>query len=174
MVGIDDLHRNLVGVFLTRRWSRKGATPLMGEGNYIPGLTAGNPPPVEDGLALVRLDSISIEEHPDWAGTDSYGKADDGRRFHFTGTLVDETGAPVYDPNDDSGDPISLERLTRVATGKRSGYREQMTAIMSKAEFAAYEEASSKGEKYDASAIFGRVYNVKIVHSKSGWPQIED
>lgn len=138
----------------------------------LPAMTKGNPPPVEEGLAKVRLDEIVTKDHPDWAGTDAYGKADDGRRVHFIGTLVDDTGAPVYDPNDDSGDPITLERMTRTATGKKSGYREQITAIMTKAEFAAY-EAVEPGEQFDASVIFGRVYDVKVVKNKNGWPQIE-
>ena len=142
-------------------------------GLNLPALTQGNPPPVEDGLALVRLDTIEQREHADWAGTDQYGNADDGKRIHFVTTLVDETGAPVYDPADDSGDPIELQKVTRTATGKKSNFRAQITAIMTKAEFAAYEAATPEAP-FDASVIIGRVYNVKVEHNKNGWPQIAD
>lgn len=141
-------------------------------GLSLPALTQGNPPPVGDGLARVRLEQIVVKEHEDWAGTDSYGNADDGRRIHFETTLVDDDGNDVFDPADDSGDPIMLDRLTRTATGKKSGYREQITAIMSKAEFAQYEAATPDAPWPGVAVIFGRIYDVMISHSKSGWPQI--
>ncbi len=142
-------------------------------GLNLPALTQGNPPPVEDGLGLARLDAIETRDHPDWAGTDQYGNADDGRRIHFVTTYVDAAGAPIYDPKDESGDPISTDKVTRTATGKKSNFRAQIIAIMSKAEFAAYEAATPE-EPFDASVILGRVYNVVYEHNKSGWPQIKD
>ena len=43
---------------------------------------------------------------------------------------------------------------------------------MTKAEFAAYEAATPEEPYNDVVKIFGRIYDVMISHSKSGWPQI--
>lgn len=140
-------------------------------GFNLPALTKGNPPPVADGLAKVLLTAIEVREHTDWAGTDQYGNADDGRRIHFVATLLDEKLEPVYDENDDSGDPISLEKMTRTATGKKSGFRAQMEALLTKPEFAAYEAATPEAP-FDSSVML-RVYDAQISHNKNDWPQIE-
>lgn len=165
---IEDGTRRIVGTSPTGA----GRVRYYVSGFFLPAMSQGNPPPVDDGLALVRLDAIEIRDHEDWAGTDSFGNADDGKRIHFVTTLLDEKGAPVYDPADESGDPITLEKMTRTATGKKSNFRAQIAAILTKAEFAQY-EAATKEEPWDASVIIGRVYNVQVSHNKNGWPQIE-
>jgi hypothetical protein len=134
--------------------------------------TGAGAPEVEDGLALARFDDLVLKEHPDWAGTDKFGKADDGNRFHFLFTLVDEDHAVVYDPESE-GDPIELEALTRTATGEKSNFFAIMSGLLTAKELAAY-QAATADDPFDGSELPGRVYNVKIAHNKRGWPFIED
>lgn len=132
---------------------------------------AGAAPDVEDGLALWRFDDIRLIQHDDWAAEkDQYGNPDDGRRYHFVGTLMESKTKEVFG---DDGDPIELEKLTRTATGKRSGFRAVMEGLLSPKEFEAFLAATAEAP-FNGQAVRGRVYNVKIKHSNSGWPQIED
>ena len=125
-------------------------------------------PPVEDGLALARFDDLQLKEHPDWAGTDKFGKEDDGRRYHFLFTLVDDAHEVVYN----EGDPIELESMTRTATGERSNFYANITGLLTAAELAQYNAATPEAP-FDASFLPGRVYNVKVAHNNNGWPFIE-
>lgn len=129
----------------------------------------GDAPEVEDGLALLRFDDLVLKEHPDWAGTDKFGKADDGRRFHFLFTLLGEDREVVYS---EDGDPIDLEALTRTATGEKSNFAAIMSGILTPQEFAAW-QAATADDPFDGSAAQGRVVNGKIAHNKRGWPYVE-
>lgn len=131
--------------------------------------SGGDAPEVEDGLALLRFDDLVLKEHPDWAGTDKFGKADDGRRFHFLFTLLDEGREVVYT---EDGDPIDLEALTRTATGEKSNFAAIMSGILTAQEFAAW-QAATADEPFDGSAAQGRIVNGKIAHNKRGWPYVE-
>lgn len=144
----------------------------MGEDFFFPTPTAGaGAPNVEDGLALWRFDDIRLVEHEDWAvDKDQYGNKDDGRRFHFVGTLMESKTEEKYG---EDGDPIELEKLTRTATGKRSGFRAVMEGLLSPKEFEQF-LAATADSPFNGSQVRGRVYNVKIKHSTSGWPQIDD
>lgn len=137
----------------------------------LPKKAASGAPQVEDGLALWRFDDLVLREHPDWAGKDNYGNDDDGQRYHFVGTLVDEDHAVIYDPKSE-GDPIELESTTRTATGQRSNFYANITGLLTPKELAAY-DASTPEDPFDASDLPGRVYNVKIAHNKNDWPFIE-
>lgn len=141
-------------------------------GFFFPAPTAGaGAPDVEDGLALWRFDDIRLVEHEDWAvERDNYGNKDDGRRYHFIGTLVDAGHEEIVG---DDGDPIELERLTRTATGKRSGFRAVMEGLLSPAEFQSFLTATTDAP-FDGAKVRGRVYNIKVSHSTGGWPHVED
>lgn len=130
--------------------------------------TGAGAPEVEDGLAIVRFDDLKLREHEDWAGTDKFGNEDDGRRFHFMTTLVDEDFAVVYQDED----PIDLEAVTRTATGEKSNFFAHLTGLLTAKELAAY-QAATEDDPFDGSVIMGRYYNVKIAHNKKGWPFIE-
>jgi len=126
----------------------------------------GDAPKFEDGLALARFDDLLQKSHPDWAGTDQYGHADDGERFHFVFTMLDEDRAVVYDEGED---PIVLEATTRLATGAKSNFAAVLKGILTAAEFALWEA----NEGFDGAALAGRIVNVTVAHSKKGWPFIE-
>lgn len=133
--------------------------------------TGGSAPVIEDGLALARFEDLLLKEHPDWAGTDQYGKDDNGQRYHFLFAMLDEDGAVMYDPNSE-GDPLELEATTRTATGEKSNFFALMSGLLTKVELAAYQEATADAP-FDGSVVQGRVYNVKVSHNKKGWPFIE-
>lgn len=133
--------------------------------------TGAGAPEVEDGLALWRFDDLLLKEHPDWAGTDKFGKEDDGKRYHFVGTLMASKTEVAYDPNSE-GDPIELEATTRTATGEKSNFFAYMSGLLTAKELAAY-QAATADDPFDGSALPGRIYNVKIAHNKKGWPFIE-
>lgn len=129
----------------------------------------GTPPEVPDGLNVVRLDDIVLKEHPDWAGTDKFGKPDDGDRYHFQTTLVTPGPAGfqvVYDPNSE-GDPIEIDATTRTATGEKSNFAAHLSGILTVPEFAAWQAG---GDVVDHR---GEFFNVKVEHNKKGWPFIE-
>lgn len=133
----------------------------------------GEAPKVDDGLALVRFDDLVLKEHPDWAGTDQYGNADDGRRYHFQATLMKSKTEVFYpDEEDPDSKPIQLDATTRLATGERSNFAAHMAGILTAKEFAAWQAATAE-DPFDGSALPGRLLNVKIAHSKKGWPFIE-
>lgn len=129
----------------------------------------GDAPEVDDGLALLRFDDLILKEHPDWAGTDKFGKADSGQRFHFLFTLLTEDREVVYT---EDGDPIELEALTRTATGEKSNFAAIMSGVLTPQEFAAWQAATPE-DPFDASAAQGRIVNGKIAHNKRNWPFVE-
>lgn len=136
---------------------------------YLPAKSAGaGAPQVEDGLAILRFDDLTKISHPDWAGTDTFGHADDGERYHFQFTLLDEAHAVQYT----DGDPIELEAMTRTSTGEKSNFFAYLSAMLTPAELAQYNEATADNP-FDGSMLQGRVLNAKIVHNKKGWPQID-
>ena len=126
----------------------------------------GSAPKVEDGLTLLRFDDLQLKDHPDWAGTDKFAHADDGKRFHFMFTKLDEDRAVEYDNNND---PIEIDILTRTATGEKSNFFGVMSHILTPAELVIFQS----GEDTDWSYLTGRVVHGNITHNEKGWPQIE-
>lgn len=132
----------------------------------------GDIPKVDDGLALLRFDDIVLEEHPDWAGTDKFGKADDGRRFKFLFTLLDDDQNVVYQDEEDPDSETVVDAMTRTATGEKSNFAALLGGILTPAEFEAWKTATADNP-FDASAAQGRVVNGKIAHNKKGYPFVE-
>lgn len=134
--------------------------------------TASGAPEVADGLALARFDDIQerfVEEFV--TDSDKFKKADDGKRLDFVMTLVDEDHDVIYQ----EGDPIVLRQAKSVkpgATGEKSNFYEYLSGLLTAKQLAQW-EASTEDDPADFSELPGTVYNVKISHSKSGWPQIE-
>lgn len=133
----------------------------------------GDIPQVDDGLALLRFDDIVLEEHPDWAGTDKFGKPDDGRRFKFLFTLLDEDRNPVIPEGADDPDAeVVIDAMTRTATGEKSNFAALLGGILTPVEFEAWKTATAD-KPFDASGAQGRVVNGKIAHNKKGYPFVE-
>lgn len=131
--------------------------------------TGAGAPPVEDGLGLARFDDLILKAHEDWAGTDKFGKEDDGQRYHFVFTALDDGDQSVLYHE---GDPIEVEALTRTATGEKSNFFSILSGLLTPQELAAY-QAATPDQPFDGSALPGRVVHVKYAHNKNGWPFVE-
>jgi len=142
----------------------------------IPQPTSGSGfiPEIEDGLFIADFTTIEPEEHPDWAvEKDSFGKPDDGRRFRWYFTILDDEGAPAIAPNaEDPDDELVLHALTRnMSNHEKSNATALMKGLCSPAEFKLWETG-------DVAALVGafgasRRVHVKVAHSEKGYPQIE-
>lgn len=124
-------------------------------------------PKVDDGLVLLRFDNIR-EKTIDAFKTesDNFGNPDDGSRYIFDFTLLDEDGKVTYQDDD----AVVLEGMTKTATGEKSNfYAKFLKGLLTKTELALFDT----GEPFDAEAVKGRIVNGIAEHSeKSGWPRI--
>lgn len=147
----------------------------------IPAPTAsgGTPPEIEDGLAIIRFNDLYYKVHEDWAQEkDKFGHPDDGGRFHFNGTVLNEDREPVLlmDVKEDVEDPtetFDLEALTRnLSSNEKAKSYQYLKGILTPVEFQMW-LASTPEAPADLSAVGGREVNVQISHNAKGWPQIE-
>jgi hypothetical protein len=135
----------------------------------LPGYNAASAAPkVADGLQILRFDDVVFAPARFKPGTDKFGHADNGDRFEFQFTLLDKDGAVQYN----EGDEITLDALTRTATGEKSNFWALLSGIMTAAEQQAYKEATAENP-FDGDVLKGRIVYGKITHSEKGWPQID-
>lgn len=144
-----------------------------------PTSSAGPAPVIEDGLYVVRFNDIVLKPHPDWATEkDKFGKPDDGNRFHFIGTVLDEKRQPVLliDVKPDAEDPteeFDLDAMTRnMSSHEKANSYDYLKGILTPAEFQLWLDSTPEAPA-DLSAVGGREVNVKVGHSSKGWPLIE-
>ena len=132
-------------------------------------------PTIADGLYVARFNDIYHKVHEDWAqAKDKFGKVDDGGRFHFNFTILDEDREPVVPDNaEDPDDTLDLEVLTRnMSSHEKANSYAVLKGILTPAEFAAW-LASTAEAPADLSAVANREVNVQVSHNTKGWPQIE-
>lgn len=140
-----------------------------------PTSSAGTAPEIEDGLYVARFNDIYHQVHEDWATErDKFGKADDGGRFHFNVTILDEDREPVMLEDAESpDDTLDLEALTRnMSSHEKSNSYAHLKGILTAAEFAMWLESTPENPA-DLSNVGGREVNVQVSHNAKGWPQIE-
>lgn len=140
-----------------------------------PTTSAGSAPEIEDGLYVARFNDIYHKVHTDWATPkDKFGHADDGGRFHFNFTILDEDGQPVL--REDAEDPdqtLDLEAMTRnMSSHEKSNSYALLKGILTPAEFTAWIESTPENPA-DLSDVANRLVNVQVSHNTKGWPQIE-
>lgn len=124
-------------------------------------------PNIEDGLTPATFLDLTIKDHEQFVGTDSYGHPDDGRRFHLLFQVLDKPGGkPLYD----DGDLVQLDTMTSLKTGPASKFAKYMEVILTAAEFAAWQAE----EPFDEEKVVGREVTLNIIHNKKNWPQIDD
>lgn len=147
----------------------------------IPAPTRGGGaiPDIADDIYVARFDDIVLREHPDWAQPkDKFGKEDDGMRFHFLFTMLDEDRQPVLlaDVKEDAEDPTEefvLEAMTRnMSSHEKSNAYALLKGILTPAEFIAWAEQTPDNPP-DFSAVAKREVNVQVAHNDKGWPQIK-
>jgi len=140
-----------------------------------PTSSASSAPQIEDGLYVARFNDIYYRVHEDWAQPkDKFGHADDGGRFHFNFTVLDDERQPVL--REDAEDPdqtLDLEAMTRnMSSHEKANSFALLKGILTPAEFAAW-IASTPENPADLSGVAGREVNVQVSHNSKGWPQIE-
>jgi hypothetical protein len=118
-------------------------------------------PDIEAGMYDARFDGVAVK----FITGGQYG---DGDRFEWAFTLLDDEGAVLYE----DGDPIEINGLTSTSTNVLSKTTPRavryLKALMSAAEFGAFEA----GEGIDEKALLGRTVQVEVAIKDSGWPTI--
>lgn len=145
-----------------------------------PTSSAGSAPQIADGLAVARFDDITYRVHEDWAvDKDKFGKVDDGGRFHFNATILDEqTRKPVMlmDVKSDADDPteeFALDTMTRnMSSHEKSSAYTHLKGILTPSEFKLWLDSTPENPA-DLSNVTGREVNIMVSHTPKGWPQIE-
>ena len=140
-----------------------------------PTSSAGSAPEIEDGLYVARFNDIYHKVHEDWAqAKDKFGKVDDGGRFHFNFTILDDEREPVIPEDaDDPDKTLDLEALTRnLSSHEKAASYALLKGILTPVEFAAW-MASTPENPADLSGVANREVNVQVSHNGKGWPQIE-
>jgi hypothetical protein len=150
----------------------------------IPAPSSGSstPPKIEDGLAVARFNDIYFKDHPDWAvDKDKFGHKDDGGRFHFNATVLDDQRQPillseVLPPEANIEDPtleFDLEAMTRnMSSHEKSSAYAHLKGILTPQEFQQWQQSTAENPA-DLSAVANREVNIKVSHNTKGWPQIE-
>jgi len=123
-------------------------------------------PDIEGGLVPARFDGLAMVEHPDWAGDGKFGY-DDGKRLHWTFTLLDEDGAVLYD---DDADPIIVEAVNSANINTKSDKSKNAAWLksVSPAAFAAV----NAGQRFSADEMVGANCTLLIEIKDNGWPKV--
>lgn len=144
-----------------------------------PTSSAGSAPQIADGLFVARFNDITYRVHEDWAvPKDKFGKVDDGGRFHFNATVLDEDRKPVMvvDVRPDADDPteeFNLDTMTRnMSSHEKSAAYAHLKGILTSSEFKLWLDSTTENPA-DLSAVAGREVNIQVSHTPKGWPQIE-
>lgn len=139
-----------------------------------PTSSAGSAPVIEDGLFVASFNDIWHKVHEAWATPkDAFGKPDDGGRFHFGFTILDDERNPVVKEDADSpDDTLDLEAMTRnMSSHEKANSHAILKGILTPVEFQQW-VASTPDSPADLSAVAGRHVNVQVAHNDKGWPYI--
>ena len=152
----------------------------------IPGATnsQGEAPEVEDGLYVAKFVGVESRHVPSFVtDKDKFGHPDDGNRIDFNFALLDEDGNPVLKGDGDDPDDILILRQAKsikvLSSGEKSNSYAMLKGILTPAELALFIETGKGDEAADAAwaaaaeKVDGRIVNVQVTHSSTGWPQIE-
>jgi hypothetical protein len=140
-----------------------------------PSTSESSAPQIEDGLYKATFNDIYYKVHPDWAQEkDKFGHKDDGGRFHFSFTILDDDGQPLL--REDAEDPdqtFDIEAMTRnMSSHEKSNSYALLKGILTPAEFIEWLNSTPENPA-DLSDVANRVVNVQVSHNSKGWPQIE-
>lgn len=144
----------------------------------IPAPTAsGTIPEIEDGLYVARFNDITyrvVEQFK--TDKDKFGKVDDGGRFDFGVTVLDEDRQPVLLPEaEDPTQTLDLRQAKSVkvfSSDERSNSYAYLKGILTPVEFQLW-LASTAENPADLSAAAGREVHIQVSHNDKGWPQVE-
>lgn len=126
---------------------------------------SANAPDVEAGLVPALFDSMSLVEHPDWAGPGKFGD-DDGQRLHWNFTLVDENDQPLYD----DGDAVTIEAVNSANLNTKSD--KSKNAAWLKAVSPAAFAAVDGGVGFNADDMANAPCFLLLEIKENGWPKV--
>lgn len=120
-------------------------------------------PDVEGGLYDAKFNGVTVRRFEG-------GQYGDGDRYVWSFVLLDDDGDVMYD----EGDPVEVDGLTSTSTNVLSKTTPKavrfLKALMTPAEFAAFEG----GEGIDEDSLIGRVVQVDVAIRDNGWPTISN
>lgn len=150
----------------------------------VPVNGGGEAPEIEAGLYVAKFIDIGqrvVEQFK--TDKDKFGKPDDGTRFDFNVTILDEDLNEVLKPGaEDPTETLDLRQAKSVkvfSSDDRSNSYAYLKGILSPGELALW-LASGKGDAAADAAwaaaaekVPGRLLHVQVGHNEKGWPQIE-
>lgn len=139
-------------------------------------VASGEIPQIEDGLYVARFNDITTKVVEQFkTDKDKFGKPDDGVRFDFSATILDDERNPVLTDPDDPTATLDLRQAKSVksfSSDDRSNSYFYLKGILTPAEFQLW-LASTADNPVDLSKVAGREVHVQVGHNDKGWPQIE-
>lgn len=127
---------------------------------------AAEAPDVEEGMYDARFTGVTSKRMT--SGEYVKDKVNGDLKLEWAFTLVDDNGDDLYD----DGDPIELTKLTgtgfNIASKTVPGEVKLLKAILTPAEYAAFEQ----GEGVDEDSLIGRIVQVEVFVKPNGWPGI--
>jgi hypothetical protein len=140
-------------------------------------VASGSIPEIEDGVYVARFEDIVyrvVEQFK--TDRDPYGKPDDGGRFDFKATILDEDRQPVLRSNAESPDDVLVltqgKAVKTFSSDDRSNSYALLKGILTPQEFALW-LASTPENPVDFASVVGREVMVQVGHNAKGYPQIE-
>lgn len=140
-------------------------------------VAGGSAPEIQDGLYVARFNDITYRVVESFkTEKDKFGKVDDGGRFDFGATVLDDERKPVLLPEAESPeDTLDLRQAKSVkvfSNDDRSNSHFYLKGLLTPSEFASW-LASTPEAPVDLSHVAGREVNIQVSHNEKGWPQIE-
>jgi hypothetical protein len=85
-------------------------------GFEIKNTPSASAPDIDPGLRPALLTGITQVAHPEWAGPNKFGNYDNGDRWHWEFTLLDDDGQPAYE----DGDPVTITQINSATFNTKS------------------------------------------------------
>lgn len=151
----------------------------------VPTQNASSAPEIEDGIYVARFNGVSSRVVEQFiTEKDRWGHADDGTRYDFNTTILDDDRKPVLLPDAEGpDDTLDVNRTAKsvkaISNGEKSNSYMYLKGILTPAEMNLFLAAGKGDEQADAmwaaaaAKVDGREVMVQITHNDKGWPQIE-
>jgi len=149
----------------------------------------GNPPQIEDGVYPVRFEDIETRVVEAFkTDKDKFGHPDDGTRYDFVCTILDDDRDPVLladvqegieDPDEEFVIKRTAKSVKTFSGGEKSNSYYYLKGILSSVEMSLFQASGKGDEQADAmwaaaaEKLAGRILMMQVSHNDKGWPQIE-
>lgn len=149
---------------------------------------AGSIPEIEDGLYVGRFNDIVVRVVEAFkTDKDAFGHPDDGTRYDFNTTVLNDERQPVMlvDVKEGADDPTEeftlrqAKSVRAITAGEKSNCFAYLKGILTPVEMQLFQAAGKGDEQADAmwsaaaEKVNRREVNIQVSHNDKGWPQIE-